>query len=193
MVAHNSVLPPSLTERFTVRRIAAWTWTPLVVLFLFTNIVLIGPLLWGSGLPKGIDLNASLTTGYEAKDGAWHQLWDDSQFPGKPKNVSRFTSSELIMTWLVEITGSPFASARIMVWLLSVVALVAMYALVFAITRSRLAAVVAAVVYVFSRGSLLQTGIPLAAGFALTPLVFLAVDRVLVGPSMRRALLLALV
>ena len=150
-------------------------------------------MLWGSGLPKGIDLNASLTTGYEAQDGAWHQLWDDSQFPGTPKNVSRFTSSELMMTWLVEITGHPFASARIMVWSLSVVSLVAMYALVFAITRSRLAAVVAAIVYVFSRGSLMQTGIPLAAGFALTPLVFPAVDRVLVEPSMRRALLLALV
>jgi hypothetical protein len=173
-------------------KLRAGSWFPLVALLLFAQVALLGPLLWGSGLPKGLDMTASLLTGYEASNGSWHQIWDDAHFPGKPKHVSRFALSELLLTWLAELTGDPFLAARLMVWLLNTLALVTMYLLAASITRSKTAGVVAAVIYVFSRGSLLRTGVPLAAGYALAPLLFLAVDRMLERPSLNRAVLLAL-
>lgn len=165
---------------------------PVFILLLFLHLALIGPLLWGSGLPKGMDMNASLLAGYEAENGSWHQLWDDSRFPGMTRHVSRSTVTELVLTWLVEITNDLFLSMRLLVWGLNVVAALGMYVLVAHITRSRAAGVLAAVAFVVSRGAPLRIGLPLAAGYALLPWLFLAVDRTLHEPGLRRVLLLGL-
>ncbi len=171
-----------------VRRVITAGWFPLLAVFLFSQTALLGPLLWSSGLPKGSDMGASLVAGYAARDDSWHQIWNDAHFPGTTKHVSRFTITELALTWLVEVTGDPALSMRLLVWSLDVLALVTMYLLAWRVTGSRVAGALAAIVYVFNRAALLRTGVPLAAGFALVPLLFLALDNLLGRPSLGRAL-----
>ncbi len=178
--------------KVALARLAKVARHPVFLLLLFLHLALIGPLLWSGGLPKGMDMNASLLAGYEAHNGSWHQLWDDSRFPGMPKHVSRFTVTELLLTWLVEVTHDLFLSMRLLAWGLNVVAALGMYFFVASITRSRAAGVLAAVVFVVNRSAALRIGLPLAAGYALLPWLFLAVDRTLHQPGPGRVLLLGL-
>lgn len=157
------------------------------------QIVVLGSLLWSGGLPKGVDVNASLIAGYASENNSWGELWDDSRSPGSPKHITRLTSTELAVTWLTDLTGNVEASTRFMAWLLRTAAPLMMYAFFFAVTRSRSGAVAAGLIYFFARGAALYSGLPLAAGFALLPLWLLALDRSLIQPRLQIALLFGVV
>lgn len=166
---------------------------PVLLLFLIVQILLLGSLLWSGGLPKGVDVNATLVAGYASENDSWGELWDDSRSPGSPKHITRLTSTELVVTWLTDLTGNVEASTRFMAWLLRTLAPLMMYAFFFVVSRSRSGAVAAALIYLFARGAALYAGLPLSAGYALLPLWLLALDRSLIQPRIQMALLFGVV
>jgi hypothetical protein len=164
-------------------------WPAPVALFAIVQLTF-GPLLWSDGLPKGMDLNASLIAGYDAENGSWSEVWDDSRAPGSPKHVGRFTTTEVALAWLTAATGDVALSVRLSVWALGAIAAFAMYFLALRLTGSRAGALAAGAIYIMGRSTGFQGGLPLAAGFAFAPLVFLALSDALVAPGRRAALLL---
>lgn len=140
-------------------------------------------LLWGivstPGLLRGHDMFVGSYAAYEAHSGSWQSIWDDLRFPGTTKPATRMTWTQFAVVGLTNLLGDYTAAMRLLEGVLVFLALVAMYLLVLHFTRSHLAGVLAAVVYVFNRGAPFQGQLAFTAGYALTPLVFLTLDRLL--------------
>lgn len=153
------------------------------VLSLGALVVLALVLLWGivttPGMLRGHDMFVGSYAAYEARTGSWQSIWDDLRFPGTTKPTTRMTWTQFAVVGLTNALGDYTAAMRLLEGLLVFLALVAIYLLVLHFTNSHVAGVLAAVVYVFNRGAPFQGQLAFTAGYALTPLVFLALDRLL--------------
>ena len=182
----------SIASRILGARLWRRSWLPLAAMLVFAQVAMLGQFLATDGIPRGGDMAVNAVNGSVAMNGTWHELWDDTRAPSQVKHVSRFSISDLALTWVIRLTGDLFLSIRFMVWGFHIIGMLGMYLYVSRVTGSKLAGALAGLVFVFSRGAPLRAIMAMMAGFVLIPFLFLAVDRFLVGPSIRRALLLAL-
>jgi hypothetical protein len=172
-----------------------WTrkrWLPFVLAFFIAHIVLLGPFLVTDGVPRGGDMAVNMVNGSVAQNGTWHQLWDDTRYPGQAKHVSRFGLGDLALSKLAWLTGDITLAIRLMVWGFHVIAMLGMYLYVSRITGSRWAGALAGLAFVLSAGAPMRAIMAMIAGFALLPLLFYAVERLMDKPNLKNGLLLSI-
>ena len=139
---------------------------------------------------RHMEINASAT--YEARTDSWAYVWDDARFPGTPKPPERLAWVQLLLVGLTNLTDDIHFSMRLVLVLLLVAALFCAYKLVLHLTGSHLAGLLAAAVYGYNSGAPYHENLLVTAGYALAPLVFLALDRLLAGRRLLDVVLFAL-
>ena len=167
-------LPEQIAVAFVRRpRLAALTGLLVVALALTWGLIA------SDGLVRGHDAAINSYSGYESDNATWLSLWDDLRFPGMPRPATRTTLTQFVLIWLSGALNSYTDAARLMQAGMVLLSMVTMFALVRHYTGSNLAGFAAALVAVVNRAAPFQSQLAFAAGFALAPLAFLALDRTL--------------
>jgi len=162
-----------------------------IIIFILTLIISWG-LVSKIGIPRGHDVGIWLLASYDAKHDAWSFIWDDARFPGMPRNPTRCTPLYLIVTLLTKVVGEITLILVGLEFMLFFITLSSMFYFTYYYTKSVVAGLASALIYTFNRISPILGGPGYMLGYALTPLLFLSLDKALRGKSFRNTLIFSL-
>ena len=166
-----------------------WQHIALILLFLFVvTFTVYGDVITSPGIPDIQDQQTYLIAGYDAQNDQYRSAWEDALFPGLPRHPTRSTLPYMAVGQLTDWFGNLERSVSLVAFAGKYLAFVAMFALAYYLTRSKLGAIAAALLF-----GLNQIGpfgnIAYSYGYALTPLVFLFLLKTLREGGYRSTLL----